>query len=129
MNTQQTDSSGIAERLARFTAALLEHFLALASLATWEAKEGIKQTLFCSILLFFALLLIFVVYFLLLAILIIVAISLWQLSLLLTLSLLALSHFLMIGTLLLFLYLKRPMFVLKQTRDELLNDIEALKQH
>lgn len=130
MNFSQhpSDNPGLTARFARLVAALLEHFLALSSLASWEAKQGLKQALLCGLLLFFALLLGFVAYLLLLAILIIVAVSLWHLSLLFALSLLVLSHFLIIGILFLFLYLKRPISFFKLTRDELLNDIEALNQ-
>ena len=129
MNLQPSDHTGIAARLARFAAALLEHFLALSSLATWEAKQGFKQTLLCGLLLFFALLVGFVGYLLLLAIVIIVATTSWKLSVLFTLSLLTLSHFLAVGILLLCVYRKRSISFFKLTRDELLQDIEALNFH
>ncbi|MBX9577770.1 MAG: hypothetical protein K2W97_04765 [Chthoniobacterales bacterium] len=126
--SQPSDHPGISARLARFAAALLEHFLALSSLATWEAKQGVKQTLFCALLLFLALLLGLVGYLFLLAIIIIIATTSWKLSLLFTLSLLTLSHFLAVGILLLFLYRKCSISFFKLTRDELLHDIEALNQ-
>ncbi len=129
MNFPQTsDHPGISARLARFVAALLEHFLALSSLATAEAKQGLKQTLLCALLLFCVLILGLVGYLLLLAIIIIIATTSWKLSLLFTLSLLTLSHFLAVGILLLFLYRKRSISFFKLTRDELLHDIEALSQ-
>ena len=128
MNLQPSDHTCIAARLARFAAALLEHFLALSSLATWEAKQGLKQAFLCALLLFFVLLLGLVGYLLLLALLIIVAMTSWHFSLLITLSLLALSHFLIVGILLLFLSQKRSISFFKLTRDELLHDIAALSQ-
>ena len=126
---QPSDHPGISARLAGLVAAVLEHLLALSSLATWEAKQGLKQTLICFFLLFFALLLGLAGYLLLLAIIIVVATSLWQLSLLFTLSLLACSHFLIVGILLFLIYRKRQISFFKLTRDEFLHDIEALNQH
>lgn len=123
---QPSDHSGISAQFARLLAAVLEHLLALSSLASWEAKQGLRQTLLCVLLLFFALIVALAGYLLLLSLFVIVATSLWHLSLLFTLSLLTLSHFLAMGLLLFFLYRMRPTSIFKLTRAELLNDIEAL---
>lgn len=125
---QFSDSPSITKRFARLVAALLEHLLALASLASWEVKQGFKQTLICSFLLFCTLIFSLVGYFLLLAILIIVATSSWHFTLLFTLEVLALGHFLIVALFVLLLYRHRPTSFLKLTRDELLRDIEALTQ-
>ncbi|MBM3857743.1 MAG: hypothetical protein FJ390_07285 [Verrucomicrobia bacterium] len=123
---QLPDTPSLTARFARLVAALLEHLLALSSLASWEAKQGVKQTLLCFLLLFLTVIFGLVGYLLLLSILIIAATSSWHLTLLFTLSLLGLGHFLIVGILLFFVYRKRPTSFLKLTRDELLRDIEAL---
>jgi len=125
---QIPDHPSITARFARLVAAVLEHLLALSTLASWEAKQGFKQTLLCFLFLFFILIFGLVGYLLLLAIFVIISISSWHLSLLFTLSLLALSQFFIVGILLLLLYRKRPTSFLKLTREELLRDIETLNR-
>lgn len=128
MKLQPSDHPGLTARLARFAAALLEHFFALSTLASWEIKQGFQQTLLCFLLLLLVLIFGLVGYLLLLTIFLIVATALWHLSLLLTLSLLTLSHFFIVGILLLVVYRKRPVSFLKLTREELLSDIAALNR-
>ncbi len=123
---QSPNHPSLTKRFSRLIAALLEHLLALSSLASWEAKQGFKEVLLCLLCLCFALIIGFIGYLLLLAILVVVAISSWHLSLLFTLSLMVLSHFLMLAILLLLFYRNRPTSFLKLTRDELLRDIEML---
>lgn len=125
---QPSDHSTLTSRLTRLTAALLEHFLALSTLASWEAKQGFQQTLLCFFLLLLVLIFGLIGYFLLLTVFVITATTLWHLGLLLTLSLLALSHFFIAGILLLVVYRKRSISFFKRTRDELLSDIAALNR-
>ena len=116
----------ISTRLAALVAALLEHLLALFSLASWETSQGAKKILFCLLLAVVILFLGFVGYLLLLALLLVAATSLWQLNLLLTLSLLALGHFALVGALVFFIYRKRPTSFFILTSSELLRDIEIM---
>jgi hypothetical protein len=129
MNLQASDRPGIASHFTRLLAALLEHLLALSSLAACEAKQGARQILLSFLLLFFALLLGVIGYLLLLAILIVVATALWQFTLLLTLSLIALGHFLMAGVLFFYFSRNRKIALFRLTQRELLRDLTTLDHH
>lgn len=125
---QNSDHSSITSRLARLIAALLEHLLALSSLAAWEGKEGLKQAFVYLLLTLLALLLGFIGYLLLIAIFLVVAVSLYHFSLLPILIALAGMHFLLVGGLGFFLYQKSHISFFELTRLELLKDIHALKR-
>ena len=120
------NNSGIPARLMGLSGALLQHVLALVSLAGLEARQLLKRSL-VSILIFVGVLVfVFIGYVALLATLVSIVIIQFGASLSLTLGGVALFHF-MIAVLLIFLLRRQqnePAFAI--TLQEIQRDIEAL---
>ena len=125
-NPQPMNQSGISAKLAGIAAALLEHVIALFSLAGLEARQLARQTFLCILLALSALLLVLAGYLTLLAMLLTIAVFSFQMSWPLALGIATFAHFTIAGLLLLLVYRKQatPSFIL--TRTELQCDLEAL---
>ncbi len=124
--TQPTSNAGISGKFVGVVAALLEHMIALFSLAALEVRQRIKETIICCLLLLAALFFITVGYLSLLVMTATLLVSHHYLNWPLVLGIIMLFHFLLAGLLLILLFKKQSSSFFPLTRRELHTDLQAL---
>ncbi|HLB34902.1 MAG: hypothetical protein A3F67_02655 [Verrucomicrobia bacterium RIFCSPHIGHO2_12_FULL_41_10] len=125
--SQRNNNSGISANVTGLSSALLEHCLALASLAALETRQFLKQTLSCLLLFVAVILLLFMGYLTLLATCLVAAVYYFHIGWPYAFGIATLFHFLSAGILIAIISRQQSHAPLPLTRFEIQRDIEALR--
>lgn len=121
------NKTGIPERFKELTAALIEHVVAIASLASVEASELLKHSIITLLIaggiLFFGI----IGYLSLLGVVVTLAINHFGINLVMGLACVALLHFILAGLLVILLRCRPSSPAFAMTQEEVKRDIEALR--